>query len=104
MVAINSLYLIQIETTVKAEPNVRIRIRGAIIRVQITETRIRTIIRISRQEATPNYRHLKYFVLIFPIQTAHVSPFFRCSVTRHFAVRQKRHKRKPPVAPESEER
>ena len=59
--AINSLYLIQVETTVKAEPNVRIRIRGAIIRIQITETRIRTIIRISRQEGTPDLHHPCYF-------------------------------------------
>lgn len=48
------LYFILRETvTVKAEPNVRIRVRGAIIRIQTTETRIRTIIRISRQEGTP---------------------------------------------------
>ena len=48
------LYFILRETvTVKAEPNVRMRVRGAIIRIQATETRIRTIIRISRQEGTP---------------------------------------------------
>ena len=59
--AFNSLYLIYIrKTTVKAEPNVRIRIRGAIIRIQIAEPRIRTIIRISRQEGTPE-RHNPLF-------------------------------------------
>jgi hypothetical protein len=38
--------------TVKTEPNVRIRIRGAIIRIQITEPTIRTIIRIRREKGT----------------------------------------------------
>ena len=38
----------------------RIRIRGTIIRIQITEPRIRTIIRISRQEGTPDHFH-QYF-------------------------------------------
>ena len=51
---------IKLEITVKAEPNIRIRIRGAIIRIQITETRIRTIIRISRQEGTHD-RHNPLF-------------------------------------------
>lgn len=51
-------YLLIIETTVKAEPNVRIRIRGAIIRIQIAETRIRPIIRISSEEGTPNRHNL----------------------------------------------
>lgn len=77
--------------TVKAEPNVRIRIRGAIIRIQITETRIRTIIRISRQKGTPT-----------PITI-----IFNKSISR-FAVRsvprQNRHKRNPRVVPEPEER
>ena len=39
-------------TTVKTEPNIRIRIRGTIIRIQITETRIRTIIRITTEQGT----------------------------------------------------
>ena len=38
--------------TAQAEPNVRIRIRGASIRVQTTETRMRTSSRRSRQEGT----------------------------------------------------
>ena len=37
----------------QAEPNVRTRIRGATMRKQITETRNRTRIRMSRQEGTP---------------------------------------------------
>lgn len=68
----NSLYLIVRKTTVKAEPNVRIRIRGAIIRIQITETRIRTIIRISRQEGTPEH-HNQLFQRI-SINTFFVAP------------------------------
>lgn len=68
----NSLYLIVRKTTVKAEPNVRIRIRGAIIRIQITETRIRTIIRISRQEGTPEH-HNQLFQRIL-INTFFVAP------------------------------
>lgn len=55
--AINSIF-IQVETTVKAEPNVRIRVRGAIVRIQTTETRIRTIIRIGSEEGTPNRHNL----------------------------------------------
>lgn len=86
------LYFILRETvTVKAEPNVRIRIRGAIIRIQITETRIRTIIRISRQKGTPT-----------PITI-----IFNKSISR-FAVRsvprQNRHKRNPMYVYEFEER
>ena len=68
----NSLYLIVRKTTVKAEPNVRIGIRGAIIRIQITETRIRTIIRISRQEGTPEH-HNQLFQRI-SINTFFVAP------------------------------
>jgi diketogulonate reductase-like aldo/keto reductase len=62
--AVNSLkYLIQrIETTVKAERPIRIRPRATIVRIQITETRIRAIVRIGRQEGTPDRRH-PYFVL-----------------------------------------
>lgn len=37
----------------QAEPKARTRMRGASIRTQITETRIRTMMRISRQEGTP---------------------------------------------------
>ena len=37
----------------QAEPNVRTRTRGATMRSQTTETRIRTSIRRSRQEGTP---------------------------------------------------
>ena len=73
--AINSLYLIQVETTVKAEPNVRIRMRGAIIRIQITETRIRSIIRISRQQGT----HDRHNPIFFQNVKSH---FFRRSVIR----------------------
>ena len=59
--AFNSLYLIYIrKTTVKAEPKVRIRIRGAITRIKTAETRIRTSSRISRQEGTPE-RHNPLF-------------------------------------------
>ena len=65
--AINSLYLIQVETTVKAEPNIRIRIRGAIIRIQIAEPSIRTIIRIRTEQSTPGDRHRVYFYFIFSI-------------------------------------
>lgn len=68
----NSLYLIVRKTTVKAEPNVRIRIRGAIIRIQITETCIRTIIRISRQKGTPEH-HNPLFQII-SINTFFVAP------------------------------
>ena len=38
--------------TAQAEPKVRMRIRGTTMRTQTTETRIRTIIRISRQKGT----------------------------------------------------
>lgn len=86
------LYFILRETvTVKAEPNVRIRVRGAIIRIQITETRIRTIIRISRQEGTHD-RHNPLF------------QNFNSRFLQSTANRQKRHKRNPRCAPESEER
>lgn len=46
----NHNFYVEEEITVKTEPIVRIRIRGAIIRIQIAEPRIRTIIRIRRQE------------------------------------------------------
>ena len=47
--------------TAQAEPNVRMRIRGAIIRTQITETRIRTMTRISRQKGTPGCQNPLFF-------------------------------------------
>ncbi|WP_373168794.1 hypothetical protein, partial [Bacteroides cellulosilyticus] len=49
--------------TAQAEPNVRSRIRGTINRNQITETRIRTIIRIRRQKGTS--RHNPVMFLFF---------------------------------------
>ena len=56
--------------TVKTEPNVRIRIRGTIIRIQITEPSIRTIIRIRRQKGTrqppPNCFQYFNFLLFHP--------------------------------------
>jgi hypothetical protein len=56
---------IKLEITVKAEPNIRIRIRGAIIRIQIAEPSIRTIIRIRTEQSTPGDRHRVYFYFIF---------------------------------------
>ena len=51
----------------QAEPNIRIRIRGAIIRIQIAEPSIRTIIRIRTEQSTPGDRHRVYFYFIFSI-------------------------------------
>lgn len=42
--------------TAQAEPNVHIRTRGASTRAHTTETRIRTINRMSRQDGTPPAR------------------------------------------------
>ena len=50
----------KVETTVKAETNVRIRVRGTIIRIQITEARIRPIIRITTEQST-TYHHQPFY-------------------------------------------
>ena len=75
---------------------VRIRIRGTIIRIQITETRIRTIIRIRRQKGTSRHDPIifQYFNLTL----------FSLLREPNFAVRQNRHKRNPRYANAYEER
>ena len=82
MSAVNSLkYLCKVETTVKAEATVRIRVRGTIIRIQITEARIRSIIRISRQEGTPDRRHPYFVIRLFSLSYVLVLVNSRCSVS-----------------------
>ena len=71
----------KVETTVKAETNVRIRVRGAIIRIQITETRIRTIIRIPSEQST-TYHHQPVYSHFFPNSRSQKAPVYR-----RFAVR-----------------
>ena len=76
---------IKLEITVKAEPNIRIRIRGAIIRIQIAEPSIRTIIRIRTEQSTPGDRHRVYFYFIFSILI-----FLKCFESSvYFAARSK---------------